>query len=161
MFCVGPKPREPTMFTSHRMPFLWERCRIIDLWRCQRGTISIHGYVLSGQCSMFCVGSQVRHNVSEEGQRTYRPKLGEYNNEDGDNSPNIQSDKIVVTCSYNCLLRIFMISLHVTYSIDILKQVTAILFVYYKKSRIKHFSHIIKNESQNISDTINAKLVPK
>ena len=50
----GPKPREPTMFTSHRMPFLWERCRIIDLWRCQRGTISIHGYVLSGHSLIRC-----------------------------------------------------------------------------------------------------------
>ena len=30
---------------------------------------------------------------AEEGRRTYQPKRCEYNNEDEDNCPNIQSDK--------------------------------------------------------------------
>ena len=42
---------------------------------------------------MFCVGSQVRHETSEESRRIYRPKRCEYNNEDKDDSPNILSDK--------------------------------------------------------------------
>ena len=31
---------------------------------------------------MFCVGSRVRHETPAEGWRTYRPKRGEYDNED-------------------------------------------------------------------------------
>ena len=42
---------------------------------------------------MFCVHSWVWHEIPEEGQRTYRTKLWEYNKEDEDGSSNIQSDK--------------------------------------------------------------------
>ena len=41
--------------------------------------------------SKFCVGSRVRQETPEEGQRTYRPKRCEYNNED--NSPKTLNDK--------------------------------------------------------------------
>ena len=41
----------------------------------------------------FSVGSRVRHNIHDEGQKAYRPKRCEYNNEDKDNCPNILCDK--------------------------------------------------------------------
>ena len=44
-----------------------------------------------GRSSKFCVGSQVQQ-TPEEGQRTYRPKYGN-NNEDEDNSLKTLNDK--------------------------------------------------------------------
>ena len=40
----------------------------------------------NGFTSKFCVGSRVHHETSEEGWRTYRPKLCKYNNEDEDDT---------------------------------------------------------------------------
>ena len=49
------------------------------------------GGLYKGFSSRFCVGSQVRHETPDEGQRTYRPKRYEY--EDEDNSLNILNNK--------------------------------------------------------------------
>ena len=45
-----------------------------------------------GFSSRFCVGSRVRHETPEEGQRTYRSKLCDYNNKDEVKNPNILND---------------------------------------------------------------------
>ena len=45
-----------------------------------------------GLSSRFCVGTRLRHETLEEGQRIYRPKRCEYNNKDEVRSPNILSD---------------------------------------------------------------------
>ena len=56
---------------------------------------------------MFCVGSRVRHNSSEDGRRTYRPNCCEYNNEDGYNSLNILREKDLSSC-FTRLLELLM-----------------------------------------------------
>ena len=43
--------------------------------------------------SRFHVGSRVRQETPEEGQRTYRLKYREYNHKNEDNSPKILNDK--------------------------------------------------------------------
>ena len=48
-----------------------------------------------GFSSMFCEDSRVQHETAEEGQKTYRPKRCEYNNEHDDNILNILRDKIL------------------------------------------------------------------
>ena len=46
-----------------------------------------------GRDSKFRVGYRVRQETPEEGRRTHRPKLFEYNNKDEDNSPKTLKDK--------------------------------------------------------------------
>ena len=45
------------------------------------GTVQPRG-LDEGFSSRFCVGSRLRHETPEEGQRTYQPKRCEYNNKD-------------------------------------------------------------------------------
>ena len=49
-----------------------------------------------GHGSKFRVGSQVRQETPEEGQRTYQLKCCDYNNKDEDNSPKTLNDKILL-----------------------------------------------------------------
>ena len=73
-------------------------------------------YDLNKGCSSkFCVGSRVRQETPEEGQRKFWTKRCKYNNKDEGKSPKTLNDKIKYSYQMQIICSYMISSIHINY----------------------------------------------